>query len=427
MTRIGIVGAGIAGLHLGLHLRAHGVVVTVFTTKTPAQHRADRIRNVVCRNGPTRQREQALGINHWDNDAPDLCELSISMAGPRPVAFAGRLDPTSHVVDMRIYWSRLLEDFIGRGGEVVYESVQTADLDELSSRFDLTVVASGRSALSNLFPIVPEHSPFPAPQRLVAVALVRGIAYREPRGFEVVIARGAGEILAFPMWSFEPGLTALGIEIIHDGPFTPLATLRYETGPREVEAFIAGVLREHAPAIAARVDPDRFEITRSLDYGHVAITPAARHGCLRLSNGRTVLALGDAHVVMDPLTGQGANKASQAAWVLSEAIREGGPYDEAFCTQAEQRMAEYALPVSDACNARLQPPPLHVQQLFGAATRRQALADVYAYGFNHPDEYWRIVSDPRRTEMLIGLLDQDAAPPVADVIRACLESEAGSP
>jgi 2-polyprenyl-6-methoxyphenol hydroxylase-like FAD-dependent oxidoreductase len=420
MTRIGIVGGGVAGLNLGLYLRTHGIAATIYTTKTPAEHRNDRLRNVVCRNGLTRQRERALGINDWDTDAPDLRELSVSMAGPRPMAFAGHLAPASHVVDMRLYWARLLEDFAERGGEVVYGDVQRSDLEELSSRFDLTVVASGRGTLANVFPRLADHSPYSAPQRVVVAALLRGIAYREPLGFEVVVVRGAGEILAFPMCSFEPGLTAVGIEVIQGGPFTPLLTLHYETEPHELEAFIRGILREHAPAIHARIDAERFGVARPADLGHVAITPVFRRAVTRLSNGRPLLAVGDAHVVMDPLTGQGANKASQAAWLLGEAICAGGPYDEDFCTAVEGRMSDYALPVSDACNARLQPAPSHVVQLFTAAAQRQNVADVYAYGFNHPDEYWRVVSDAGRTALLLQLLEQDTNTALPDVIRACV-------
>jgi 2-polyprenyl-6-methoxyphenol hydroxylase-like FAD-dependent oxidoreductase len=418
MIHVGIVGGGVAGLQLGLYLREYGIAATIHTTKTPAQLRADRLRNVVCRNGPTRQREEALGVNHWDHEAPDLREVSVSMAGPRPMSFAGALVPACHVVDMRIYWARLLEDFAARGGEVIFDTVQPSDLEAISSNVDLTVIASGRGSLANLFPAVADHSPYAAPQRLVVAALLRGVAYREPLGFEVVIVPRAGEILAFPMCSFEPGLTALGIEIIRGGPFTPLATLRYDSASADVEAFILSMLRDHAPAIHARVDPDAFGIARPLDIGHVAITPAARRGFTRLPNGRHVVAFGDAHVVMDPLTGQGANKASQAAWVLGEAIREGGPYDEAFCSAVEHRMCEYALPVSDACNARLQPALPHVQQLFGAAAQRQAVADLYGYGFNHPDEYWRIVSDAGRTGAVLQQLNQDNPPPLAQVIGA---------
>jgi len=420
MTHVGIVGGGIAGLHLGLFLRARGLDATIYSSKTPAQHRSDHLRNIVCRNGPTRACERALEVDHWDDEALDLRELELSVPAPQPLAFASTLTPYAQVVDMRIYWARLLEDFSARGGNLVFGPVRPSDLETLSSQFDLTIVASGRGSLANLFPLIPQHSPYEAPQRLVFVALLHGIAYREPPGFEVALVRGAGEILVFPICSFEQGLTAIGVEIVRGGPFTPLATLRHDETTREVEAFLGQVLREHAPAVHARVDPARFAIARPSDTGHVAITPAARRGYTVLPNGRPVIALGDAHVVMDPLTGQGANKASHAAWTLGESILDGGPYDEAFCRIVEQRMCAHALPVSDACNARLQPPPVHVQQLIGAAARRQAVANAYGYGFNHPDEYWKVLSDADRTAMLIRLLDQDQPAPVADAIRACL-------
>ena len=53
-----------------------------------------------------------------------------------------------------------------------------------------------------------------AAQRVVVAALFRGIHYPDPPKFDVVVARGEGEILAFPLHSFEQGLTALGIEIM---------------------------------------------------------------------------------------------------------------------------------------------------------------------------------------------------------------------
>ena len=68
----------------------------------------------------------------------------------------------------------------------------------------------------------------------------------------------------------------------------------------------------------------------------------------------------------------------------------------------------------------LQPPPPHVQRLFAAATGRQIVADAYGHGFNHPDDYWRIVSDESRTDMLLQLLDREEPVPLQDAIRACL-------
>ena len=429
MRSIGIVGGGIAGSQLGLFLLQHGIDATIYSEKTPDQHLASRITNVVCRSAPTRARERALGIDHWDASAPDLERFVVTVNGSQPLEFSGALTPPSHVVDMRIYWARLLEDFRSRGGRLIFGTLAASDLEDLATRHDLVVVASGRGTLSNLFPRVPEHSPFQKPQRLVMAGLFRGIAYPNPLSFQAVVNRGHGEILSFPLFSFEPGLTALGIEAADGGAFSILSQVRVDTNRREFEQTVLGLLREYAPGVYARVDPAKFEAAGPRDVGFVAITPTVRRGYARLANGRLVLALGDAHVVMDPVTGQGANKASHAAWIAGEAIRDADAFDEEFCRRVEQRTCEYALPVSDACNARLQPPPPHVLKLLIAATRNQTVADFYADGFNHPDRFWKIASREDRTESMKALLLERsaAAMPIEwETIAAIAESAAPS-
>jgi 2-polyprenyl-6-methoxyphenol hydroxylase-like FAD-dependent oxidoreductase len=401
MKRIAIVGSGIGGLHLGLHLLGSGIPVTIYTERTPSELRARRLSNVVVRNAPTRERERQLGVNHWDRQAPDLSRLAVSVVGPRPLTFSGALTPPAQVVDMRIYWAALLEDFTERGGELRIAALSAGDVDMLSAEYDLTVVAAGRGALANVFPRLAEHSPHTEPQRVVVIGLFRGIRLPEPVGFDVHVSGGNGEILSFPLLSSEADLTAIGIECVRDGGLAPLGRMRYEDDPAAFNATVLEVLREHAPGVHARIDPDTFGIARPLDVGHVAITPTVRRGYVRLPGGRLAVALGDAHVVMDPITGQGANKASHDAFVLGEAIRLADVFDEAFCEEVERRVCEYAIPVSDACNARLQPPPPHVAQLLGTAAQHQSVADLYALGFHHPDGWWRIVSSVERTAALL--------------------------
>ena len=408
MKRIGIVGGGISGLHLGLWLREYGLDATIYSERTSSQLLDAPLRNIVIRNGCTRHRERDLRVNHWDGRAPDLGGLSVTVAGT-PIAFVGTLAPPSNVVDMRIYCARLLDDFSIRGGRVVIGTLAAGDLDELSSRHDLLVIASGRGSLSNLFDRVPEHSPNSEPQRLVIAGFYRGIRPRDPLGFEVVISRGHGEILVFPLFSFESGLTGLGIEAIRGGAFSGLSEVKYASDPRRFEQRVLDILRDHAPAVYARVDLDEFAVARPQDVGYIAITPTVRRGYGRLGNGRQFVALGDAHIVMDPITGQGANKAAEAAATLAEAIRDASVYDESFCADVEHAMCRFALPVSDACNARLKPPPPHVGRLLGAAARHQALADFYAFGFNHPDRYWEVVSNEDRTDALLQQVTGDRA------------------
>ena len=403
MPDIGIIGGGVGGTHLGLFLRQHGASVTIYSAKTPAEHLAARITNVVCRSGTTRVRERSLGVDFWDAEAPDLEQFVVTVNGPRPLNFSGALHPPTHVVDMRLYWARLLEEFAQRGGSLVFRTLDARDVEELSTRHDLVVVASGRGALSNLFPRLPEHSPFQTPQRLVLAALFRGVEYPKPLGFQAIVNRGHGEILEFPLLSFEPGLTALGMEAVRGGAFEVLSKFhrsRFDEHHSEFEAAVLALLRDYAPSVYARIDPKRFAVARPLDIGYAAITPIVRRGYARLSNGRTVLALGDAHITLDPVTGQGANKASHDAFVAGAAICEATAFDEDFCARVSQRMCEYALPVSDACNARLVPPAPHVAELLAAATQHQAVADFYAGGFNDPDRFWQIASRPERTAVI---------------------------
>lgn len=430
MPDIGIIGGGVGGTHLGLFLRQRGLSATIYSEKTPAQHLGARITNVVCRSGTTRARERALGVDFWDADAPDLEQFVIVINGPRPIAFSGALNPPAHVVDMRLYWPRLLEEFSRRGGSVVFRTLNVDDVEELSTRHDLLVVACGRGALSNLFPRQPECSPFQAPQRLVMAGLFRGIAYPQPLAFEAIVNPGHGEILQFPLFSFERGLTALGIEAVRGRGFSVLREFhpsRFDEQRPEFEATVLALLRDYAPSIYARVDQKRFAAARPLDVGHVAITPTVRRGYVRLPNGRTVLALGDTHITMDPITGQGANKASHAAFVAGAAICEAGSFDEEFCAGVAQRMCDYALPVSDACNARLMPAPPHVVKLLAAAAQHQAVADFYTGSFNDPDRFWDIVSREDRTDAITKLLIEGAvsAKPLEwDTIRAMADARA---
>jgi hypothetical protein len=283
----------------------------------------------------------------------------------------------------------------------VIGTLTSTELEELATRHDLVVVASGRGSLSNLFERVPEHSPNTEPQRLVIAGFYRGVRPRDPLGFEVVISRGHGEILVFPLFSFEPGVTGIGIEAIPGGAFSGLSEVKYASDPRRFEHRVLDILRDHAPGVFERITVDAFGVARPQDVGYVAITPAVRRGYRRLGNGRHVVALGDAHIVMDPITGQGANKAAVAARTLADAIRAASDYDEPFCRNIEEATCRYALAVSDACNARLKPPSPHVGRLLDGAARHQAVADFYASGFNHPDRYWEVVSSEDRTAALL--------------------------
>ena len=409
MANIGIVGSGIAGLQLGLGLQQHGIPSTIYSERTPEQQLGRRLPNIVARNGCTRARERQLTVNHWDMPELDLVRLSMRLNGPREVTFSGCMREPAQSVDMRIYCARLLEDFSARGGRVVIETFQSAQLSDVASQHDLLVVASGRASLSSIFPRVVEQSPFMTPQRLIVYGMFSGIAPSEPGLLEVNVTPGSGEILIIPMQSYQPGMTGIGILIAAGGGFESLRHRRYEADSHGFVAAVLGVLRDHAPSAYERIDRQTFDVTRPEDLGHAAITPTVRRGFIELSNGRYAVALGDAHVVIDPLTGQGANNASHAAAVLCEAIRTANGFDRPFCERVEREIASYVVPVSDACNARLMPPKPHFRELLASASRYQDVADFYGEGYSHPDRFWEIASSPERTAAFLSELGHTAA------------------
>ena len=278
----------------------------------------------------------------------------------------------------------------------------------LAAAHDLMVVAAGRGRLSRLFPPRAEHSPFGTPQRVVIGGFFRGVAYSTPLALEVTVNPRHGEILCMPVWSSEPDLSGIALEIVPGGAFESLAQIQVTDDTRSFDAAVLSLLREHAPEIFARIETAAFGSTRPLDLVRTAITPIVRRGYVRLSNRTYAVALGDAHVLLDPLTGQGANTASHSAWVLGEAIRDSHGFDEDFCREAERRICAYAVPVSDACNARLKPSEPHFVELLKGAALHQELANIYSDGFNHPDRFWDTVSSPERTRALLKQFDGES-------------------
>jgi 2-polyprenyl-6-methoxyphenol hydroxylase-like FAD-dependent oxidoreductase len=405
MTSIGIVGTGIAGLHLGLFLRHHGVSATIYADRTPDQQRSGRILNNVVRFEHTRARERALGVNHWDDIGPSVESIGVWVGGEHPLAFTGHLSQPASYVDMRLYQATLLEDFATRGGDVVHGAVQAEDLERLSERHDLLVVASGRGSLVELFPRVAEHSPYDHPQRLLSLGFYTGIT-ADPRDVAFAIAPGQGEVFQTTTYSFDGNQTALLFEAIPGGAFDILARMRYEDDPRRFEATALALLREHAPPIYEQIDPAVFGLTRPLDLLQGAITPTVRQGYARLDNRAFAMAIGDVQVANDPLIAQGANTASRSAWILGEAILEGARFDERFCQRAAERIWAYARPVTEWSNFMLLPPPPHIINLLVAAAQDQAIADAFADGFANPLPAWELLRSP---EHVAAVLDTSRA------------------
>jgi 2-polyprenyl-6-methoxyphenol hydroxylase-like FAD-dependent oxidoreductase len=394
MRSIGIVGSGIAGLHLGLKLQQAGVATTMYSDRTPEQIRAGRIPNFVARFGHTQARERALGVDHWSTPEFTASTAHFRINGEQPLTFCGTLAEPMSIVDMRLYLPALHEAFAARGGRVVIANVQGPDLHGLAKEHDLIVVASGRASLTDLFPRIPERSPYTAPLRRLFGGLFHGVRFPEPLGVSYNVSPGHGELLQTPFATFGGRVNSILFECIPGGDLERIVDMRYDDDPYAFEATVLDLLQEHAPVIYERVDRRAFRLTRSLDLLQGAITPVVRHGYTRLTGDRFAVALGDVRSVVDPIVAQGANTASQSAWLLGEEILAGGPFDEAFCRRVDERIWEYARPATEWTNATLQPPPQHAIDVFTAAAQNQAIADEITNNFGAPARNWAIFESP---------------------------------
>ena len=396
MYDIGIVGAGISGLHLALRLQQLGVRTTLYAERTPEELAASRPLNMVARFAPTRARERELGVAHWNDPAYGMFGAKVSVLANAPMEFYGRLEPPGESVDFRVYLPRLMADYAERGGVLEYLAPDAESIIRRSARHDLVVVASGRRSVAELFPRDPVRSLFDTPQRMITAGFYHGIAPMPERAMQYQFCPGVGEIFGWRFLHLDGLVHGITIEAIPGGPFSYLAELSYDDDPA---GFIRNVLKtfaEYAPGLRERIDEREFHLARPNDVLRGGITPTVRTGWAALPDNKYAVAIGDAWLLNDPIAGQGANTGSHSAFVLAEEIMAGPPFDESFCRAAQARLWELARPATEWSNSYLLPPSKHRGELLAAACADVRVADAYITNINDPAAMWDVLSTPER-------------------------------
>src|SRR5262245_15754759 len=143
MPSIGIVGAGISGLHLALRLQKDGVDTTLYADRMPEEVAAGRLENGVVRFAGTLARERALGVDHWNQPEYAWRGARLTSVGEWPLDFVGRAKHPGQGLDFRIYLPRLMRDYAYRAGVLKQWPVDLESIMRLESRHDLIVVAAG--------------------------------------------------------------------------------------------------------------------------------------------------------------------------------------------------------------------------------------------------------------------------------------------
>jgi 2-polyprenyl-6-methoxyphenol hydroxylase-like FAD-dependent oxidoreductase len=398
---IGIVGAGVGGLHLALYLQKHGIQPTVITDRTPEQYANVRLLNTVAHHSVTVARENELGVNHWDNPDWIYHHHDHFFGFPEPLQFRGAFSSPSRAVDYRVYLPRLMEDFLSRGGKIEYCNIQDDDIPALVARFDLLVVSTGKGALGRMFAYRPEHSPFTQPQRLLCVGLYSGLKHEGPRGVTLSVSPGHGEMIVIPTLTFDGMKEALLMENIPGGDMADLVSLSYDDDPATFRQTMLDKLEKHHPTTYDRIDTHRFDLAQPLDLLQGAVVPTVRQTSVAFDNGRYAIALGDVHSVVDPMMGQGANMASYGAFVLGKAIVDADVFDARFCEKVDQARENRVLAASRWTNLMLQPPTAAVGRLIFTMAENRKLCDEFTENFNYPERQWDNLASEQRTHAWI--------------------------
>jgi 2-polyprenyl-6-methoxyphenol hydroxylase-like FAD-dependent oxidoreductase len=401
---VGIVGAGTAGLHLALLLQQHGLEPTLYAERSSEDVRTGRLPNTVVHNYRTRAREREIGANLWDETGTPVEGHwhQIPIGPGQFIQFPGYFAEPSLSVDYRLYQPGLLQAFEERGGTVEIGAIDNAGLAGLSGRHDLVVVSAGRAGLNELFPPVAGRSPFSAPARLLHAGLYTGIRDSgAPHHVVLSLLGPVGEIINIPMLTAQGMLEVLLFECIPGGPLEEVARTPWADDPQAHDRLVLQKIREFSPHVAERVDEASFGVVDATSVLQGAIVPTVRAGYTKL-DGAFAIAVGDAHVVVDPVVGLGANAASIGAFALGHTILEGGPFDEAFCQRVDERRLPDVLAHFDFTAAMLQPPPPHVLEVFGAMSQSRELADDFTENFTIPQRQLENLATPESAAAYLG-------------------------
>ncbi|MBF6333266.1 styrene monooxygenase/indole monooxygenase family protein [Nocardia transvalensis] len=340
-----IIGAGQTGVTAALGLLDAGFDVTLYSDRDQRSLRDDvPATGTALGFGEAQAAEAALGQDTFVDRAPNHTGLSVRIAGPENaelIAFDGNFDGYVGIaVDTRLKADERLTAFSERGGRFVVDAVNLEKLDKIAGSHDLTLVATGRGGLSELFPIDTERTVYDAPQRSLLTVTVTGLGYdpevfahRSPQGgahsgFSILAEQGEawwGPYLhkdAGPTWAFlgwaRPG---------SDWEKRFAAADSAESAHRIVQDLYRDYIEwDLSEVLATRTIP---EDPHSWLKG--AVRPVVRVGVGETPGGHPVAAIGDTAVAYDPIAGQGAQSGLiQAQRLVAAAAQHEGPFDAAW-------------------------------------------------------------------------------------------------
>ncbi len=386
MRQIGIIGAGQAGLCLGISLVDAGYDVTIFSDRTPQAVLNSQLRAAPLLFPDALEIERNLGLNFWDEESQVCTRFHnqvLDTEGNLLLDYSSNLEKPWQGVDTRLKFSSWMEEFVCRGGELIVREINLDDLDKLAPNYDLVVVAVGKGSLATLFERDAQRSHHNKPKRHLGTGLFANLK-GDPtsfRTFEITNLPNIGEIFKYPFYDKnENPCYAFGFEAYPQGVTDRFSFVQ---NGREFLETAKKVIREFTPW--------EYEIFEDMELSEEkawlcgAITPIVRRPVGHLPSGAIAMGIADAIILNDPIAAQGANNANKMAHLVAQKIIERGErkFDSEWMQAVFDEFWEYVQYSIGLTDCFLSPPE-HLQDIGMAMAKNPDVLRDYFNGINNP-------------------------------------------
>jgi len=346
--KIAIIGAGLAGASAALGFRKAGFAVTLYSDK-PRQ----ALRDAVAATGtaiyfgqPSQDADAHIIENLYGEDTlQDGFSVRAYNADNSPLlAFdTDYRHYRAQAVDVRLRVDDRLGRFLALGGDFRVQAVTPEALDAIAAAHELTLVATGKQGLADLFAVDASRTVYRTPQRHLLTVNAVGLPYA-PTTFDYRSRVGwkhnlftahatQGAIFTGPLQHKDVG---------HSWVLLGFATpggdwhRRFEqaTDAASALAIFQQLFRDYFPEDAAEIDRLQVIASDPHSWSQGAVTPTVRQPVGQTRSGHLVAALGDTAISFDPIAGQGAQNISiQVAALVRAASARQGAFDAAWITE----------------------------------------------------------------------------------------------
>jgi hypothetical protein len=385
MRKIAIIGAGQAGLHLGIGLIDAGYAVTLFSDRTPEAIEHGKPMGTPILFPDALQLERNLGLNFWDEEFPDCVRFRNEVCDPQgntALVLSSDLQQHWQAVDQRLKFPTWMQEFVKRGGELVIQAMTLEDLEKCAQIYDLVVVTAGRGSFSTLFERDAQKSEHDKPKRYSVSLITTGLK-GDPVDLQtarMTVLPSVGEIVQLPFYANGKFSTLLAFGACIDGAMDQFS-----------QAQSGQELLEVGKKVIQQLKSDYYEAIKDLElvdeqaWVKGAITPIVRQPVGCLPSGAVVMGIGDVVLLHDPIAAQGANNATKMAHLVKQRIIEHGNqrFDASWMRRVFDEFwhyAQYSCALSDC----LLTPPAHLQDLMVAMAENPDILKDYLNGYNHP-------------------------------------------